>query len=217
MPSTGAAPSPVTAEDLDQAVRLSTGLLLSAPAGADWDAPAGSLEWDCRETAEHLADDLFAYAAQLGLRQAPVDREVPFVHGPRRPGGPANTVHADPAAGALGLVQVVEACGAMLSAMVRTAPGGVRGHHVFGASDAEGFAAMGIVETLVHTHDIADGLGLDWSPPDELCERVLARLFPDVPVDGGEPWPVLLWATGRGGLPGRPRRTSWRWYGAPRS
>ena len=28
--------------------------------------PAGDLDWDCRETVEHMADDLFAYAGQLG-------------------------------------------------------------------------------------------------------------------------------------------------------
>ncbi|MFD0428293.1 hypothetical protein ACFQ60_09745 [Streptomyces zhihengii] len=119
---------------------------------------------------------------------------------------------ADPKAGREGLVQVVESCGALLVAMVRTTPPDVRGHHVFGASDPEGFAAMGVVETLVHTHDVAEGLGLEWEPPAELCARVLTRLFPDVPAGHG-PWPALLWATGRGELPGLPRRTAWRWYG----
>ncbi|MGW1140816.1 maleylpyruvate isomerase N-terminal domain-containing protein [Streptomyces zhihengii] len=212
--TTAPAPGPVTAEDVDHAVRLCTDLLRSAPDDAAWERPAGTLTWDCRETVEHLADDLFAYAAQLGLRTGPPDREVPFRYGARRPGGPASTVFADPKAGREGLVQVVESCGALLVAMVRTTPPDVRGHHVFGASDPEGFAAMGIVETLVHTHDVAEGLGLEWEPPGELCARVLTRLFPDVPAGHG-PWPALLWATGRGELPGLPRRSAWRWYGEP--
>jgi len=76
---------------------------------------------------------------------------------------------------------------------------------------AAGYAALGIVETLVHTGDMADGLGLSWSPPDGICARVLARLFPDVP-DDFRPWPTLLWACGRAEIPGHPRRTTWRPY-----
>ncbi|MFC4584918.1 hypothetical protein [Sphaerisporangium corydalis] len=206
--------SPVTADDLDQAVLLSVDLLREAPAAA-WDGKAGSLEWDCWETVEHLSDDLFAYAVQLGPRTPPADGVVPFVWQSLRPGGPANAVHADRAAGPAGLLQVLESCGALLVSMVRTSPLRARAHHVFGKSDPEGFAAMGVVETLVHTYDLAEGLGLAWTPPADLCARALARLFPDAP-DTTDPWTTLLWATGRAELPGRPRLTTWRWYGEPR-
>ncbi|TDC55846.1 hypothetical protein E1281_10340 [Actinomadura sp. KC345] len=205
----------VTADDLDLAVRLAVAALRETRPDA-WDAKAGTLEWDCWETVEHLADDLFSYAAQMGPRTPPMDGEVPFVWESRRPGGPRNAVHADREAGPAGLLQVLEACGAFLVAMVRCTPPDVRAHHVFGASDPEGFAAMGIVETVVHTHDVAEGLGLPWEPPAGLCSRVLGRLFPDAPA-GTEPWPTLLWATGRAELPGRPRLTSWRWDGSVRA
>ncbi|WP_049567254.1 hypothetical protein [Streptomyces sp. SBT349] len=215
MPDSPARP-PVTADDLDQAVWLAVDALGAAP-GDRWDRRAGTLEWTCWETVEHLADDLFAYAVQLGPRTPPLDHEVPFVWESRRPGGPANAVHADRTAGPAGLLEVLEVCGALLGAMVRTARPGVLAHHGFGAADGEGFAAMGVVETLVHTHDLAEGLGLAaWAPPAGLCARVLARLFPEAPADG-DPWRTLLWATGRADLPGRPRLTTWRWYGAPRS
>ncbi|MFH0174827.1 maleylpyruvate isomerase N-terminal domain-containing protein [Streptomyces cacaoi] len=207
-------PGPVTADDVQEAVRSAVAALRGAEA-ADWDAKAGSLDWSCRETVEHLADDLFAYAAQLGPRGGPSDTEVPFVWRAERPGAPANVVFADRAAGAAGLAQVLEACGALLTAMVRTTPASVRSHHVFGVSDPEGFAAMGVVETLVHLYDVAEGLGLRWEPDADLCDRVLARLFPDAPT-GTDRWPTLLWATGRGELPGQARLTRWRWYGAPR-
>ncbi|WP_326813225.1 hypothetical protein OIE62_41575 (plasmid) [Streptomyces scopuliridis] len=134
----------------------------------------------------------------------------------RRPGGPANAIHVDREAGPAGLMQVLEASGALLVAMVRVTSPQVRAHHVFGISDAEGFAAMGIVETLVHTHDLAQGLGLDWHPPADLCSRVLARLFPNVP-GSADPWLTSLWATGRAELHGRPRLTTWRWDGTPRA
>ncbi|SEQ35337.1 hypothetical protein SAMN04487983_1004232 [Streptomyces sp. yr375] len=199
---------------MQYAVRLAVAALRSAD-GADWDVNAGSLEWSCWETVEHLADDLFAYAAQLGPEKPPLDTEVAFVWSRKRPGGPSNVIFADRAAGAGGLVQVLEACGALLTAMVRTAAPGVRAHHGFGVSDAEGFAAMGVVETLVHLHDVAEGLGVGWTPDAGLCDRVLARLFPDAPT-GTDRWPTLLWATGRGEIPGHARLTRWRWYGAPR-
>ncbi|MPZ80563.1 MAG: hypothetical protein GEV28_09260 [Actinophytocola sp.] len=204
----------VTAEHLDRAVQLSLATLLRA-SSADWDGKAGSLEWTCWETVEHLADDLFQYAVQLTLRTPSLTGDVPFLWEPRRPGGPHNAVHADRSAGPTGLLQVLEACGALLVAMVRTRSPEVRAFHGFGIADPEGFAAMGAVETLVHTHDLAGGLGLAWTPPADLCAEVLTRLFPDAPKDT-EPWPTLLWATGRGELPGHERLTKWRWYGVPR-
>ncbi|MER5430674.1 hypothetical protein [Streptomyces sp. NPDC002588] len=205
----------VTADDVESAVRLAAGALRGAEA-ADWDGKAGSLEWSCWETVEHLADDLFAYAAQLGPQGPSLDTEVPFGWDAKRAGGPANVVFADRTAGPAGLMQVLEACGALLAAMVRTTPSTVRSYHTFGVSDAEGFAAMGVVETLVHVHDVAEGLGVGWQPDAGLCDRVLRRLFPDAPTDTDR-WPTLLWATGRGEIPGYARLTRWRWYGEPRA
>ncbi|WP_406389217.1 VOC family protein [Streptomyces sp. NBC_00887] len=204
---------PVSADDVARAVHLAVDVLKESPAD-NWHAPAGSLEWSCWETVEHLSDDLFAYAVQLGPRKPPTGTEVPYRWAAEREGGPANSIFADPAAGSAGLLQTLEASGALLTAMVRTTPADVRSHHVFGLSDPEGFAAMGIVETLVHTHDIAEGLSLSWAPPADLCDRVLARLFPGAP-DDEDRWAVLLWSTGRAELPGRDRVTSWKWHGAP--
>ncbi|MBN6041771.1 maleylpyruvate isomerase N-terminal domain-containing protein [Amycolatopsis sp. 195334CR] len=199
----------VGAEDVETAVGLALTTLAGAPA-EKWENPAGTLAWTCWETAEHLADDLFAYAAQLGLRRPPVDRYVPFEMIRRRPEAPDGVVFADRSAGPSGLLQVLDSCGALLAAVVRTAPPTARCFHSLGTADAAGAAAMGVVETLVHTHDLAAGLGLTWTPPEDLCDRTLLRLFPDAPTDTPR-WPTLLWATGRGDLPGHPRPTSWRW------
>ena len=204
----------LTADDLSAAVRLSIDMLAAAP-DADWDVPAGTLTWTCWETVEHLADDLFFYATQLGPRHPPQEGDVPFVLTRSRPAGPRNVIFADREAGVPGLLQVLDACAGLLVSTARALPPSVRAHHVFGRSDPAGFAAMGVVETLVHTHDVASGLGLTWTPPADLCDRVLARLFPDAPP-GGDRWQTLLWATGRAELPGRPRRTTWRWDGTPR-
>ncbi|GAA4083400.1 maleylpyruvate isomerase N-terminal domain-containing protein [Nonomuraea soli] len=206
MPSSGA--------DVRLAVALSVKVLTGVPADR-WSAPAGTLEWTCRETLEHLADDLLTYALRFGLAQPMAVPRVPLRITRDRPDGPGNVVFGDAAAGPEGLLTVVEACGGLLALAVDAAAPGTLAPHVFGASDPEGFAAMGVVETLVHTHDIAEGLGLEWEGPQDLSGRALARLFPDVAVVEA-PWPSLLWATGRIDQPGRPRRTEWRWYGTPR-
>jgi hypothetical protein len=206
---------PVTATDVEQAVALAVAAIRGS-AAPDWHARAGVLEWDCWETVEHMSDDLFAYAAQLGPKNPPLEDSVPFVCETRRPGGPASTIFADRGFGPAGLLQVFEASGALLAAMAATSPPQLRAYHPFGVADPEGFAAMGVVEILVHTHDVAQGLGIAWAPPAELCGRALGRLFPNAPTDTDR-WPTLLWATGRGEIPGHPALTRWRWESAPRN
>jgi hypothetical protein len=203
----------VTAADVTLAVRFAVGALGRAPAEA-WGNQAGALEWDCWETVEHIADGLFAYATQL-TPATPEGGYVPIAMTSTRPGGAESAIHVDRENGAAGLLQAVEACGALLVAMVTTTSPGTRAWHPQGTSDPEGFAAMGVTEILVHGHDAAQGLGVPWEPPADLCARVLSRLFPDAPADA-LPWAVLLWATGRADLPGRPRLGEWRWYSEPR-
>ncbi|MEV6644134.1 hypothetical protein [Amycolatopsis sp. NPDC051371] len=71
-------PHPVTAADVDvdDTVRSAVATLNEAR-NADWAAKAGPLEWTCWETAEHIADNLFFFAAQLGPGRAR-DSAVPF-------------------------------------------------------------------------------------------------------------------------------------------
>jgi RimJ/RimL family protein N-acetyltransferase len=173
--------------------------LLRTVAGRDWDGvKAGRLEWSCRQTAEHIASDLIAYAGQLAGR--PTEAYVPF-----------EIVMEDGTDNA-GVVDVIEATGALLAAAVRTAPREARAFHPypFRSANREGFAAMGIAEVLLHTHDIAQGLGVAYEPPAALCQGVLTRIFPHV-RPGPDHWRTLLWATGRGELPGRAPLTEWRW------
>jgi hypothetical protein len=201
---------PVTADDVALSVRHAVDALAAARTG--WDKPAGDLTWTCWETGEHIADDLVFYATQL--TRTAVDGITPFTLTARREGGPEVVAFADPDAGPAGLLDMIDACGGLLTAAVRAAPPETRGYHVFGHADAEGFAAMGIVEVLVHTADIATGLNVPWHPPTEVCARVLTRLFPEIPATT-EPWQTLLWATGRTALPNHPPRMEWRWHSAP--
>jgi hypothetical protein len=198
----------VSADDVTAAVAAAVDALKAA-AGADWSVRAGDLEWDCWETAEHVADDLFYYAAQLG---APGYSDyLPLRAEPNRPGGEPNTIRVVAEAGPAGLFTALSAMGALLASMVRTAEQGTRGHHSFGAVDASASAAMGVLEVVVHTHDLAAGLGVAWEPDRDLCARVLARLMPEVPRTD-DAWADLLWACGRIELAGRGRRPDgWRW------
>ncbi|MFJ4094767.1 maleylpyruvate isomerase N-terminal domain-containing protein [Kitasatospora sp. NPDC089913] len=205
-------PGPVTPDDLALVLRLAADTLRAAPAGTDWSRPAGGVDWDCWSTVEHLADDLLAYAAQLGPDEPPRDRYVPFVARRPFPGGPNNFVFAEREDGPAALLEVLAASGGLMVSIARTRGPEVRAFHPWGLADPAGFVAMSLVETLVHLHDVAEGLGLPWEPPAEVCARTLARLFPDVRPDPAGAWPTLLWATGRRTLPGRPRRTGWRWY-----
>ncbi|NEB03781.1 GNAT family N-acetyltransferase [Streptomyces sp. SID13726] len=186
------------AERVAEAVEGAVALLRTA-ADQDWgEVPAGRLEWSCLKTAEHIASDLVAYAGQLAGRAQ--DTYVPF------------EIFLDDGTGAEGALQVIETACTLFTATLRSTPREVRAFHPypFRSANREGFAAMGVAEVLLHTYDIAEGLGLTYEPSARLPESVLTRIFPEV-QPGPDPWRTLLWATGRGDLPGRAPRTKWRW------
>jgi hypothetical protein len=87
------------------------------------------------------------------------------------------------------------AAAALLAAVMRGVPPEARGYHGQ-PTDAEGFAAMHCDEVLVHSYDIALGLGVAFSPPPDL---------------------TLLWCNGRVALPDHDRLTDWSWHPAPLS
>lgn len=168
---------------------------LAPVADADWSVPAKDLDWSCWDTGVHLADDLFSYASQI-LAQ-PTEGYLPIEVKVLDEATPAE------------LLRSTAMCAGLLRSAATSASPEVRAWHPYGTSDAGGFVAMGVVEALVHVHDIAGGLGVDWTPSSHLCSPVLARLFPDAPQ--GDPWQVLLWCTGRAPLGDRPRKEKWRW------
>lgn len=196
------------AEQVEEAVADCVAVL-GAVTDRDWrQVRAGRLEWDCRRTAAHIASDLIAYAGQIAGRTQ--GAYTPFeINLDGREGG------LDPADNA-GCLQVITATGALLAAAVRTTPRAVRAFHPFPFRHAsrEGFAAMGVAEVLLHTHDIAEGTGIPYAPRAELASFVLTRIFPQV-EPGPTPWETLLWATGRGELPGREPVTRWHWTNNP--
>ena len=189
--------SSVAGQPIDEAVAEMLAVL-TPHADEDWQVRAGSLEWSCWTTAAHVAHDLVAYAAQVAGRATagylPFDLVIAPDAAPRE------------------VLDVVAACGRLLSdAVTSVGPGPVAWH--WGMSDAAGFAAMGVAEVLVHTYDITQGLGIEWLPPEPLCEPVVDRLLPSSPP--GRASEVLLWATGRADLTGHPRVGEWVWRAAP--
>ncbi|MFK4099814.1 GNAT family N-acetyltransferase [Streptomyces sp. NPDC019531] len=165
----------------------------------DWgEVLAGRVEWTCLQVAEHIASDLISYAGQLAGRAQKA--YVPF------------NLFLEEGTDAEGALQVIETTGVLFAATIRSTPREVRAFHPypFRSANREGFAAMGVAEVLLHTHDIMEGLGRTYEPPAHLPEYVLTRIFPEV-QPGPDAWHTLLWATGRGELPGRAPRTEWRW------
>ena len=168
----------------------------------DWSVRAGELDWTCRQTLEHMPQTQLSYASQLAL--AAKDRL------PRARGGEDQLTVAE-------LLLSVEVNAAILEHVLRATPASTRAFHPAGMADPSGFAAMGCDEILIHTADIAAGLGIDFEAPEELCSRVLTRLFPWAPTDVGH-WDSLRWANGRMALPGLgPQDENWRWHCAPLS
>jgi hypothetical protein len=167
---------------------------------ADWNAPAGSLEWSCRRTLDHVLDCHLFYANHLARRAT---THLPSIR------------DGDASVGVAGTLSNLLGTAAILADVARAAPPGARAFHTSGVADAEGFLAMGCDEALVHGWDIAEGLDVDFEPPVELAERVLRRLFPWAPEDE-HPWDALLWANGRIPLDDLPQSDpGWEWWSAP--
>jgi hypothetical protein len=192
------------AASLEEAVQASC-VALDAVADLDWTSPAHELEWSIRQTAEHIGSCLLGYAGQVVgepdegwvIPDAPLEDDM---------------TSAD-------AVAYIRTAGQILSIVVRATPPSGRAYHVYGRSDPVGFAAMGIIESLVHTHDVMRALGVDWLVPTGPCRLAAERLFTAEVAELGQPQlasdpvGVLLWCCGRQPLGEREQRGRWRWNG----
>lgn len=166
---------------------------------ADWTAVVPEMDWTVAKTVAHVSNTLLWYSTDLSA-------------------GPSELSTADiavrPDSSPADLVRTLRSVASVLAAVVAATPADVRGWHPWGLADAAGFAGMGCDEMLVHTHDAARGLGLEFTIPPGPARKVLNRMFPDAPTDR-DPAQTLLWANGRIALGELPRRTGWRWHCAP--
>jgi uncharacterized protein (TIGR03083 family) len=186
-------------DDLRDAARVSRATLAAA-LDRDWERPARDLTWSCRRTLDHIVDSLVLYAAYVATRAA--ERRVPPCNG-------------DPGAAPADLLSALDSSAAILAEVIHAMPSGTRAFHPAGMADASGWVAMGCEEILVHTWDIAEGLGVPFAAPVDLAGRIVARIFPWAPADV-PPWDALRWAAGRIALPGYERLgPGWYWHPAP--
>ena len=191
----------VTADDLDSVIScVMSGLLPITD--RDWSVRAGTLEWDCWHTAEHIGDCLLSYAWQLAVQ--PTGRYVRAIATAEKDASPAE------------VLEFAVTGGRVLASMVRTSRAHVRAYHPAGMADPEGFAGMGCHEALLHGNDIAQGFGLSLDPPRDVCRRVLARIFPQAPPT----WPNPTRGPRCSGrrphrAPRAPPAPSWRPHPAP--
>lgn len=156
---------------------------------ADWSVRAGDLEWSVDRTIAHMTGAPAKYAFYLSSRSTRyiAVSVLPSVDATRQE-----------------RLEAIEGCAAALAGVAATAPQDAFGFHVSGMRTAAQFLAMACEELLVHTYDIACGLGLPYEPPDELSRLVIEDSHPG--QDEQRPvWPLLLWLNGRR----HPAATGW--------
>jgi hypothetical protein len=189
----------VTPDDLIAAADLCRETFVPA-VDMDWSVPAADIDQTCRETIDHVVSTQVFYASHLAGRAT---ARLPRLR------------KHDPDAPVADVLDLVPRAAAVLAMVVRGSAPDVRAFHPAGMADPEGFLAMGCDEIIVHTRDITAGLDLAFAPPDDLCARLVARLFPWAPADT-DPWPTLLWANGRAPLGDLERlEPDWNWHCAP--
>jgi uncharacterized protein (TIGR03083 family) len=165
--------------------------------GLDWSRTAGTLDWTVEATVAHMAAGIAKHLIYLTSRSS---RFIAVATG-RWPDATQEE-----------MLDAIVGCAAAMANAARQSPPGSMGFHVSGMHDAEGFLAMDVVDLLVHAEDVTQGLGLDFSPSDELCEVALDFGHPE--YAGRRPaWPTLLWVWGRP----HPATSSWGAAPAQRS
>lgn len=170
----------------------------TAQLDADWGRIAPHVNWSCRDTLAHLCH--LTYALDLATQSTE-----------RKQWALQSTHEASVDA----LATTAHGHALVLAAVARAMPSTARGYHTAGQADPEGFLAMAVDEFLVHTADIAAALQRPFEPSNTLARKVLDRLFPWWPT-GNDPWRALLWANGRGELPGHSNPSdSWLWHCRP--
>jgi uncharacterized protein (TIGR03083 family) len=149
--------------------------------GRDWSVQAGPLDWDVEHTITHMIGATAKYTLYLASRcEHFIGLSVT-----RWPDATNEEVIASFVPVATGLAAVAAAT-----------PPDVRAFHVTGPSSAADYVGRACVELLVHTDDALSGLGVAFTPPADLCQRVLAQQFPHA-ARPGNAWHGLLAANGR--------------------
>lgn len=167
-----------------------------AGAGGDWSQPAGTLEWTCTETADHAVDTVFAPAFFLasGRQDMYPDMGDPYTLGP--------------GAGGVQFAQAISVATTVLGAVVADADPETRAiiwqWPEITVSPPADFLPRGGLELILHAHDVCAGLGVEFTPPTELCRRLRQHTLGwplwlrwNGLAETANPWADLLRGSGR--------------------
>jgi hypothetical protein len=186
-----ATPSPTYVEAVEV---FATGYAEAASAlrGAvtgDWSVAAGTLDWSCWRTVDHVTDCIFSYTLQLAgeVRDG-------WLH--------LEELHAKPDATPEQLLDALGTVARLFEVVLgSTPPDSVASD---GLSDLDGadWAARALNELLLHTYDVASGLGSAFEPSAAVCAFVLASpklwMYDGVDrADTHDPWRTMLVSSGR--------------------
>ena len=155
----------------------------------DWSVPAGSLEWSCWQTVDHMIDCVFSYAFQLASRA-----QSGFL--------PFQELHAMPEATPSELVTGLRGITELFSGLLGSVPGDAEASDGVFMLDVDDWAVRAAYEMLLHTHDVVVGLGARFDPPSSTCAWVIASpklwmLDRGVAATVADPWEALLLGSGR--------------------
>jgi hypothetical protein len=155
----------------------------------DWSVRAGTLDWNCSQTADHMVDCVFSYAMQLAARAS--SGFLPF-----------HELHALPEATPLDLVQGLRAVAEIFVAVLRCVPEDAVSSDGVLELEVNDWAKRGGYEVLLHTHDVLTGLSAVFVPPAEMCAWILGSqalwmLDRTRAEMGDDPWAALLLGSGR--------------------
>lgn len=167
-------------------------IVLCGVSSSAWSAVAVPTRWTAARTVEHIADALLFYSGQVARR---ADRRLPVLRDGR-------------AAPLSEQLDNILTAAHLLAGQLRDL-GAARAWHPSGLADASGWAGMAVTELLVHGTDAARAVGAELVLPDEVCGRVVARVFPWIDND------LLLGVTGRLAVQRVDVDPGWWWQSAP--
>jgi len=173
-------PEPLIPDDVVAAAATAEAALRPL-VGRDWSVQAGPLDWDVAHTITHMIGATAKYTLYLASR---CEHFIGL------------SVTRWPDATNEEVIDSVVPVATGLAAVAAATPPDVRAYHVTGPSSPADYVGRACVELLVHTDDALSGLGAAFTPPPDLCQRVLAQQFPDA-ARHGNAWHGLLSANGR--------------------
>ena len=163
----------------------------------DWSAQAGTVEWTCRQTADHAVDCTFAPAFFLASRKQDAYPDMGSIWTCGSDASPAQ------------LVQALEVASRILVAVVADAPPDcravIRRRPQVEVAPPLDFLARAATELILHAHDVCAGLGVKFEPSSDLCSDLIIATAGSPwslpgwrkPTESDDPWGELLAASGR--------------------